>query len=155
MIGNYYKRLVSWYVAGGFYDEYNLYHKSGYNYNITHWEVLNEVEAEHSMTVQQYTARYDAIVTAIREVAPWMKFVGLALCCPSGELDWFEYFLNSSNHAPGVPIDYISYHFYASSSSRTDPATYTSFFSDADGFFELVSSKSVAYDRYSSLTILN
>eukprot|EP01102_Stenamoeba_stenopodia_P022766 TRINITY_DN9617_c0_g1_i1.p1 TRINITY_DN9617_c0_g1~~TRINITY_DN9617_c0_g1_i1.p1 ORF type:complete len:634 (-),score=146.63 TRINITY_DN9617_c0_g1_i1:62-1906(-) len=139
-LGNYYKRLVSWYVNGGFSDEYGVYHSSGYNYNITHWEVLNEVESEHSMTVQQYTARYDAIVSGIREAAPWMKFVGLALCCPSGELDWFEYFLNKSNHAPGIPIDYISYHFYASASSRTDPSTYTSFFSDADGFFELVTS---------------
>lgn len=91
-----------------------------------------------------------------------MKFVGLALCCPSGELDWFEYFLNKSNHAPGVPIDYISYHFYASSNSRTDPSSYVSFFSDADGFFELVTSKKKKkrkrrrqeYDSKCTLTLL-
>jgi len=137
-LGDYYRRLVSWYVNGGFSDEYGNYHESNYFYRITHWEVLNEVESEHSMTVQQYTARYDAIVSSILSVAPWMKFVGLALCCPTGELDWIEYFLNSSNHAPGIPLDMISYHHYGSPSSRTDPSTYEQVFAQADGFFSVV-----------------
>jgi len=136
-LGNYYARLVSWYVNGGFTDEYGTKYESGYSYNITHWEVLNEVDSEHGMSPQQYTARYDAIVSAIRSVAPWMKFVGMALAFPQNTA-WFEYFLNASNHQPGIPLDYISYHNYVSSNTRTNPADFESFFPQADSFFTLV-----------------
>lgn len=58
---------------------------------------------------QYYTSIYDAMVTAIRGVVPDMKFVGMALA-GHREWNWYNYFLNASNHAPGVPIDYISFH---------------------------------------------
>ena len=78
-LGDYYARLVSWYVNGGFTDENGVRHESGYHYKLPVWEVLNEVDFEHTMTPEQYTARYDAIVSAIHEVSPETKFVGLAL----------------------------------------------------------------------------
>jgi hypothetical protein len=37
---------------------------------------------------------------------------------------WYEYFLNASNHIPGTPINLISFHFYASCDNRTDPNSY-------------------------------
>jgi hypothetical protein len=110
-VGDYYARLVSWYTQGGFTDEYGKRHDSGHHYKIEYWEVLNEVDAEHSMTPQTYTRVYDAIVTAVHRVDPQIKFVGMALAGTGKE--YFEYFLDHKNHKPGIPIYMISYHFYA------------------------------------------
>src|SRR5581483_4147027 len=138
-LGDYYARLVSWYVNGGFTDEYGKRHESGHHFKIDYWEVLNEVDFEHNMTPEQYTARYDAIVSAIRKVAPKTKFVGLALAMPSDNPRMFEYFLNPKNHKPGIPLDMISYHFYASPTADETPEIqqYT-FFGQADRFIATV-----------------
>jgi hypothetical protein len=134
-LGGYYARLVSWYVDGGFIDEAGKRHESGYHFQIPYWEVLNEVDSEHSMTPEQYTARYDAVVSAIRQVAPKMKFVGLALAGPSVHPEMFEYFLDPRNHKPGIPLDMISYHFYATPASDESPQIQQhTFFDQADGF---------------------
>jgi hypothetical protein len=138
-LGAYYARLVSWYMQGGFTDENGVRHTSGYHFSIPYWEVLNEVEAEHSMTPEQYTARYDAIVSAIHAVSPATKFIGLALADPSGEPQFFEYFLDHAHHRPGIPLDYISYHFYATPTPEqtADQWQYT-FFDQADRFLTTV-----------------
>jgi hypothetical protein len=138
-LGDYYARLVSWYTKGGFTDERGQFHSSGYHYKFPSWEVLNEVESEHGMTPQQYTERYDAIVAAIREVSPDTKFMAMALSQPQRAPQWFEYFLNHANHKSGIPIDYVSYHFYASPSDdqRLDDWQYT-FFDQADAFLTAV-----------------
>ena len=78
-MADYYARLVSWYTQGGFTDEYGKRHDSGHHYKIDYWEVLNEVDGEHSMTPQTYTRVYDAIVEAIHRVDPKMKCVGMGL----------------------------------------------------------------------------
>ena len=138
-LGDYYARLVSWYVNGGFTDEYGKRHNSGHHYKIPYWEVLNEVDFEHKMTPEQYTERYDAIVAAIKRVAPSMKFVGLALAMPSDNPEMFEYFLDHYHHKPGIPLDMISYHFYASPAPDETPEIqqYT-FFAQADRFLATV-----------------
>ncbi len=137
-LGDYYARLVSWYVNGGFTDEDGVRHESGYHYKFPVWEVLNEVESEHHMTPEQYTARYDAIVAAIHRVSPATKFMGLALAGENNPA-YFEYFLNHANHKPGIPLDYISYHFYAgpSATQNIDDWQYT-FFDQAGGFLSRV-----------------
>ncbi len=138
-LGDYYARLVSWYVNGGFTDENGARHESGYHYKLAWWEVLNEVEAEHSTTPEDYTERYDAIVSAIHQVSPDTKFVGLALASPGRDERFFEYFLNPAHHKPGIPLDMISYHFYASpaSSETLDHWQYT-FFDQEAGFLNTV-----------------
>jgi hypothetical protein len=138
-LGDYYSRLVSWYVNGGFTDENGVRHESGHHYSLPVWEVLNEPEWEHSMTPEQYTARYDAIVEAIRRVSPRTRFMGMALGGPRDSPRFFEYFLNPANHRPGVPIDFISYHFYAVP-ARTQPLSgwQYDFFDQADGFLTAV-----------------
>ncbi len=138
-LGDYYARLVSWYANGGFTDENGVRHQSGYHYKLPWWEVLNEVDFEHSMTPEQYTARYDAIVSAIHAVSPETKFVGLALAAPSQNPKYFEYFLDHANHRPGIPLDMISYHFYASPGrgQTVEDWQYT-FFDQADGFLNSV-----------------
>jgi len=137
-LGDYYARLVSWYVDGGFTDEDGVRHESGYHYRFPIWEVLNEVQSEHRMTPEQYTARYDAIVSAIHAVSPETKFMGMALGTPN-DPQYFEYFLNHANHKPGIPIDYISYHFYAvpAKEETLDDWQYT-FFDQANGFLNVV-----------------
>jgi len=138
-LAGYYARLVSWYTQGGFTDEAGRRHESGHHYQIPYWEVWNEVDFEHSMTPQQYTARYDAVVSAMRQVAPQMKFVGLALAAPSQAPAFFEYFLNPQHHQPGIPVDMISYHFYATpGSDQTPEVQQFTFFEQADHFLDIV-----------------
>ena len=109
----YYQRLAGWYVNGGFTDENGVWHESGHHFQIPVWEVLNEPDSEHSTTAEDYTREYDAIVEAVQNISPDTRFMGLSLAQPASHLDLVQYFLNPSNHLPGIPIDYISYHFYA------------------------------------------
>jgi hypothetical protein len=138
-LGDYYARLVSWYVNGGFSDENGVRHESGYHYKLPMWEILNEPEFEHLTTPEQYTQRYDAIVSAVHKVSPETKFVALALAQPSIVPGYFEYFLNPKNHRSGIPLDMISYHFYATpvAGQTLDSWQYT-FFDQAAGFINTV-----------------
>ncbi|MGD0010547.1 MAG: glycosyl hydrolase family 39 [Terriglobia bacterium] len=145
-VGDYYARLVSWYTKGGFTDEYGKRHESGHHYKIEYWEVLNEVDFEHHMSPETYTRVYDAIVSSIRHVEPQMKFVGVALAGTSPNIfleenvpGYFEYFLNPKNHKPGIPVDMISYHFYANPTADQGPEVqqYT-VFDQAAGFLNSV-----------------
>jgi hypothetical protein len=134
-LSDYYGRLVSWYTKGGFTDENGKQHVSGYHYTFPYWEVLNEVESEHSTTPEQYNQRYDAIVDGIRKVSPQTRFVGLALARAGGDPRYYEYFLNPKNHNPGIPLDYISFHFYATPAPDEGLDGWQhSFFDQAEGF---------------------
>lgn len=138
-LSDYYARLVAWYTQGGFEDEHGKYHQSGHQYRIDYWEVLNEPDFEHNTTPEQYTERYDAMVSAIQRVAPEMKFVGMSLAMPSLAPRFFEYFLDAKNHKPGIPLDMISYHFYASPApDETIESEQFTYFAQADGFLNSV-----------------
>lgn len=155
-VADYYARLVSWYTKGGFTDEYGKRHESGYHHKIDYWEVLNEVDFEHKMTPEFYTALYDAIVTAIRGVDPKIKFVGLALAAPSKNPKLFEYFLDPKNHKPGIPLDMISYHFYAHPSPDQSPDVQQfTFFDQADHFLDTVRYVESIRERLSPTTQTN
>ena len=137
-LAGYYSRLVSWYSKGGFTDELGNVHTSGYNYPIPYWEVLNEPDLEHNMSPQLYTRVYDVLVTAIRKVSPNTQFVGLGLANEDNP-EWWEYFLNPANHAPGIPLDMISYHCYAwaNPDQKLEDYQYT-LFDKADHFVNVV-----------------
>lgn len=139
-VSDYYSRLVSWYVNGGFMDECGVYHHSGHHYNIEYWEVLNEIEAEHSISPEFYNQLYDAIVTAIHEVSPNTKFVGLALGdnASPAYFDYFSEFLDPSKHAAGIPLDFVSYHWYGSPDVGTTEQEAAQCFSQADTFLGAV-----------------
>ena len=138
-VSDYFARLVSWYAQGGFKDEFRKEHTSGHHYKIDYWEVLNEVDFEHGMTPQSYTQIYDAVVKAIHQVDAQIKFVGMALGAPSSEPQFFEYFLDSKNHEAGVPLDMISYHFYATPRADESPGIWQyTFFDQADRFLTTV-----------------
>lgn len=61
--------------------------------------------------------------------------MGLALARAGDNPKYYEYFLNPQNHKPGTPLDYISFHFYASPAldEGLDGWQHT-FFNQADGF---------------------
>ncbi|HXK06709.1 MAG TPA: glycosyl hydrolase family 39 [Verrucomicrobiae bacterium] len=138
-LAGYYARLVGWYTRGGFVDEFGKRHESGHHYKIDWWEVLNEPDLEHRISPELYTRVYDAIVEAIGGVAPEMKFVGVSLAGPSGHPEMFEYFLDPRNHKAGIPLDAISYHFYASPRKDESPEIQEhTFWAQADGFLNTV-----------------
>lgn len=135
-VADYYARLLAWYTEGGFTDEFGKRHESGYHYSISHWEVLNEVDFEHHFDAETYTRLYDEVVIAMKTVQPDMKFVGLALALEN-DPHYFEYFLDHKNHKPGVPLDFISYHFYANAPTDENPsAEQFTYFDQADGFLK-------------------
>ncbi len=137
-VAEYFARLIGWYTQGGFTDEFGKRHGSGYHYSILYWEVLNEVDFEHHISPEVYTRLYDEVVTAVKKVQPDMKFVGLALAMTT-EPRYFEYFLDHKNHKPGIPLDYISYHFYAIPTPDQTPAVEQfTYFDQADGFLKTV-----------------
>ena len=138
-VADYYARLLAWYTQGGFTDEYGKRHDSGYHYKIAYWEVLNEVEFEHKMSPETYTRLYDAVVEAMQKVQPEMKFVGMALALPAESPQFFEYFLNPKNHKAGIPLEWISYHFYAipTADQSSEVQQYT-FFTQAEWFLKSV-----------------
>ncbi len=152
-LAGYYARVAGWYLAGGFVDELGRRHESGHRYRFAYWEVFNEPDLEHKMTARQYTERYDAIVAAVRPVAPALKFVGLSLALPSQAPEYFEYFLNPANHAPGIPLDMISYHFYALvDRSQTAEHWQHTFFEQADRFIATARYIDVIRRRWSPQT---
>ena len=138
-VADYYGRLVSWYTQGGFTDEAGQFHSSGHHYKFGTWEVLNEVDFEHNMTPDFYTALYDAITASIHRADPAIKFVGLALAMPGHSPQFFEYFLDPRHHQPGTPLDMISYHFYASPADDQPAEAWPyTFFDQASRFVDLV-----------------
>ncbi len=138
-LAGYYARVFSWYTQGGFTDELGKFHKSNHFYKIPYWEVLNEPDLEHGISAEMYTKMYDAIVGEIKNISPSTKFIGIALGL-NARPDYFEYFLNPKNHQPGIPLDGISYHFYASPSyvsQSLEEYQYT-FFEQEKAFLEKV-----------------
>eukprot|EP01084_Bolivina_argentea_P002997 5598_1 len=156
--GEYYGRVVSWYKNGYFIDEYGTKFESTRtkNYNIEIWEILNEPEGgrEHSNTQQSYTTIYDATIEGIWKYADpskEIKFMGMSTE-HSNDYGFFTYFLNSSNHKPGIPIDYISFHFYGHTKNRSDPNAYCDFFNQADVFISNVENITKIRDKLSANT---
>jgi hypothetical protein len=138
-LAGYYARLLSWYTKGGFTDELGKYHRSGHFYKIPYWEVLNEPDLEHNISPQSYTRIYDAIVKEMKKISPQTKFIGMSLAFAVNP-EYFEYFLNVKNHAPGIVPEGISYHFYATPSwedQELKDYQYT-FFEKANAFLDRV-----------------
>jgi len=136
---DYYARVAGWYTAGGFVDELGTQHRSQHHEDIAWWEVLNEPEYEHGLDIQIYTRLYDSIVAAVHKVSPKTRFVGMSLAEPMKSPLKFEYFLDPKHHAPGTPLDAVSFHFYSDAEPGEDDKTepYT-FFARADGFLNSV-----------------
>ena len=104
--GDFFVRILDWYIKGGFTDELGLYHHSGHNYSFGYLEVLNEIDLNlqlypdtpgtqwakcrdnvtealcaHGLlaNIRRYIKIYDGIATRVREHHPSIKFVGCVL----------------------------------------------------------------------------
>jgi hypothetical protein len=131
--------LAAWYSKGGFTDELGRRHDSGHHYAMPFWEVLNEPDMEHATTPEQYVRRYDAIVEGVRKVSPQTQFVGLSLANPAENVEMIHHFLDPAHHRPGIPLDWISYHFYAiPATGETINEWQYSLFHQAQGFADQV-----------------
>ncbi|KAJ5668354.1 uncharacterized protein N7477_006924 [Penicillium maclennaniae] len=104
-------------TRGGSTDESGVWHELGHGQITKIWEILNESESEHTIIPDLYNRIYDAVPEVIREVFPSTQFVGLALAMRN--VIRVHSFLDPANHKPGVPLDWISYHFYATSNNST------------------------------------
>ena len=152
-VADYYARVVSWYVKGGFTDELGKWHQSGHHYKVAYWEVLNEPDLEHGLSAEVYTKLYDAVVTAIHKVSPQTKFVAISDSYAGAHSRIFDYFLDPRHHQPGIPLDYISFHVYAVP-GRDEPESIhpITFFYQADRFMEVVGYINTMRDRLSPKT---
>ncbi|MET8524029.1 hypothetical protein [Nocardioides sp. NPDC004968] len=146
-VADYFFRIASWYMAGGFTDELGVRHESGHHYRFAYWEVLCEPDLNRRMPPEVYTRLYDAVVQRLRTLDPDMRFVGLSLSHVHHDPEYFWHFLNPANHAPDISVDAFSYHFYASpeivnpfgAEGNADHSTWRStFFAQADAFVEHV-----------------
>ena len=142
-VADYFYRLASWYMKGGFTDELGKFHKSDHHYKFDYWEVLCEPDLGHALSPETYTKLYDAVVERLQELDPDMKFIGLSVSHTVTTPDYFLYFLDEKNHKPGVRLDAFSYHFYAGADLNNtfiqdQNAPYEEwrgiFFAQADGF---------------------
>jgi len=97
--------------------------------------VFNEPDLEHGFSAETYTRLYDAVVEAIHKVSPQTRFIGISHSYIVGHPEYLTYFLNPKHHKPGIPLDMISYHFYATPTADQSPDVqqYT-FFAQADRF---------------------
>ncbi|WP_127792699.1 hypothetical protein [Agromyces sp. LHK192] len=144
-VADYFYRLASWYIAGGFTDELGVRHESGHHYRFAHWEVLCEPDLNRRMSPEVYVRLYDAVVSRLRTLDPEMRFIGLSLSHVHHDPEYFWTFLDPSKHAPGIPLDAFSVHFYASpdivnpfgiEGNPPFDQWQTAFFTQADGFIE-------------------
>eukprot|EP01084_Bolivina_argentea_P155381 270768_1 len=137
-IGKYFSNIINYYKNGEFMDEYGNKYISNYNYTIDHWEILNEPKLQGN-TPQSYTILYDNIVNQIKlssEKNNDIKFVGMATS-DHATIDWYEYFLNHSNHNPiNIPIDWISFHHYIHLPNGTVNNQFFKIFDDVDNWIK-------------------
>jgi len=157
-LADYFARIVSWYSKGGFQDELGHWHESGYHYDLKYWEVLNEPDHESiGLTKELYTALYDAVVEEILKVEPDMKFMGLSMSNLPLAPEWTAYFLDSTHHKPGIPLNLVSYHMYATlRADQKDPEKYpASVFEQADRHFEIIRTVDSIRQELSPQTIVD
>ena len=132
LVATYYGRLASWIIHGSFTDEFGTKVTGGPAYGdaVTHWEIFNEPDGEHSLTWPIYNQMYDAIVAEISRVAGpdhSITFLGMALK-GHNEWDWWKGFLTLDHHTPegaqAVQNGYASFHWYASVPYRPNIQAY-------------------------------
>ncbi|BCK55897.1 hypothetical protein [Nocardia wallacei] len=146
-VADHFERIGRWYLGGGFTDQFGVRHESGRRHRFAYWEVLCEPDIGHRLSPEVYTRLYDEIVARLRPLDPDMKFIGLSLAMVETNPEYFWHFLDPANHAAGIPLDAVSYHFYATPEILNPVAGEgnqpfdrwrASYFAQADGFLRQV-----------------
>jgi hypothetical protein len=126
----YMARLVAWYNKGGFYDDYGVYHKSGYSEWVHTWEIWNEPSSSYEIPVPvpdksapfldpiHLAKLYNVTEAAMRAVDPSIVIGGPAL---SGHTDYaFADYIGPFAANLTQPLGFVSFHLYATG-SITEP----------------------------------
>lgn len=157
-LADYFARVLAWYTDGGFVDEAGVRRNSGHFFPLTVWEFLNE--EEHGLSPEAYTLQYDRVVLAQRARAPRgassLAYMGLALIQGLDVGAYMSYFLNMSNHLPGVPRpDFASFHYYAGAVLRDDVNGYEGICRDVEDWLPNVRTAINVRDALSPSTQLD
>jgi hypothetical protein len=119
----YTQNLVQYYNTGGFMANGTLYESPGYaqnGYKVTWWGIYNEPNINNSLTAQQYTDMYNAVVPAMQAIDPTIKFAALELA---------DFYQQPQNWVPtfvsGVTahVDVMATHFYSTCNQKDSDAT--------------------------------
>ena len=117
----YTQNLVQYYNTGGFTANGTLYVSAAYPANkVTWWGIYNEPNINNSLTAQQYTDMYNAVVPAMQAVDPSIKFAALELADFSGQVQAFV-----PTFVSGVTahVDVMATHFYSTCNQQDSDAT--------------------------------
>jgi len=117
----YTQNLVEYYNTGGFTANGQLYVSPAYpGDKVTWWGIYNEPNINNSLTPQQYTDMYNAVVPAMQAVDPTIKFAALELA---------DFYQQPQNWVPtfvsGVTaqVDVMATHFYSTCNQKDSDAT--------------------------------
>lgn len=104
--------LVRYYNTGGFSAGGQTYVSPSYpNDKITWWGIYNEPNLNNSLTPQQYTDMYNAVVPAMQAIDPTIKFAALELSDFNGQPQaWLPTFVSGVT----AHVDVMATHFYSS-----------------------------------------
>jgi hypothetical protein len=124
----YTQNLLQYYNVLGGFNAADGNHASPSGLPITWWGIYNEPNINNSLTAQQYTDMYNAVVPQMLAVDPSIKFAALELADFSGQEEaWVPTFVSGVT----APVYVMATHFYSSCNQR-DPDT--QIFSTIPGF---------------------
>ncbi|HXM42134.1 MAG TPA: hypothetical protein VN924_12835 [Bryobacteraceae bacterium] len=106
--------LVRYYNTGGFTDSGNFF-QSPTPYQVTWWGIFNEPNG-NGLTSQQYVDLYNAMVPAMAQADPSIKFLAVELSDYGNQA---ETYLPAFVSGVTAPVDVLATHFY-SSCDQTD-----------------------------------
>ena len=111
----YAQNLVAYYNVPGGFNAADGNHASPSGLPITWWGIYNEPNLNNSLTPQQYTDMYNAIVPAMQAVDPTIKFAALELSDFSGQPQaWVPTFVGGVT----AKVDVMATHFYSSCNQK-------------------------------------
>ena len=89
---------------------------NGQHFNIQYWEIWNEPDSSYAWagTQSDFFEFYRIVSTYLKQKFPAMKFGGPAMAMPSGPYAE-AFFTYLTSFKPHVPLDFYSWHTYASS----------------------------------------
>jgi hypothetical protein len=129
--------LVRYYNTGGFTANAQTYVSPAYPADkITWWGIYNEPNINNSLTPQQYTDLYNAVVPAMQAVDPTIKLAALELADFSGQVSaWVPTFVSGVT----AHVDVMATHFYSTcdqaDTDATVMGTIPGFVSDVQAFY--------------------
>ncbi len=121
----YAQNLVRYYNKGGFTSNSTHYVSPAYanGETVTWWGIYNEPNINNSLTPQQYTDMYNAVVPAMQTIDPTIKFAALELAdFYQQPQNWLPTFVDNTNGVK-AHVDVMATHFYSTCNQKDSDAT--------------------------------